>query len=95
MKTDMKKMHALTFCYEACDGNSPYAQTIAVSENRDALVEEMKKCIRKDTETDEDDEWNEDCNYKVVFQDDSGATLQHSSRINLQTHYSIKPVDVI
>ena len=95
MKTDMKKMHALTYCYEACDGNSSYAQTIAVSEDRDALVEEMKKCIQKDTETDENDEWNEDCNYKVVFQDDSDATLQHSSRINLQTHYSIKPVDVI
>ena len=95
MKTNMKKMYALTFCYEACDGNSPYAQTIAVSESQDALVQEMQKCLDEDTKIDEEDEWNEDCNYKVVSQDDSDAMLQHSSRINLYTHYSIRPVDVI
>lgn len=37
MKTDMKKMHALTFCYKACDGNSPYAQTIAVIKPVDVI----------------------------------------------------------
>ena len=91
----MKKMYALTFCYEACDGNSPYAQTIAVSESQDALVQEMQKCIDEDTKIDEEDEWNEDCNYNVVSQDDSDAMLQHSSRTDLYTHYYIRPVDVI
>lgn len=95
MKTDMKKMYALTFCYEASDGNSPYAQTIAVSESEDALVQEMQKCLDEDTEIDEEDEWNEDRNYKVDYQDDRGAKLHHTSRTSLYTCYTIRPVDLI
>lgn len=36
-----KKMHALTFCYEGYDDCSPYAVTIAVSEDVERLRAKM------------------------------------------------------
>lgn len=41
-------MYALTFCHEACNGNTPFAIPIAVSENRQKLVEKMRDCIEED-----------------------------------------------
>lgn len=62
-------MFALTYCFEGVDDNYPYACTIAVSEDIEKLRAEMEKCIEEDcTEpTDEDDEWNTDCNYQVFL----------------------------
>lgn len=89
-------MYALTFCYEACDGNEPYACTIAVSEDKDKLIAEMKKCVDEDTQIDEDDEWDEDCNYHIFKKyDDTDVYLQHNARTDLYTHYSISEVEVL
>lgn len=68
-----KTMFALTYCFEGVDDNYPYACTIAVSMDIDKLREEMKKCVEEDcTEpTDEDDDWNTDCNYQYRTHRDS------------------------
>lgn len=83
-------MYALTWCYEGCDDNTPIAQTIAVSEDKDKLVAELMQCINEDTQTNEDDEWSEDGNF-VVCQEFDGYSvrLQHSMRINLYCRYTI------
>ena len=88
-------MYALTFCYEGCDNNEPYAQTIAVSEDVDKLREEMEKCIEEDTQEIEDDEWDDSCNFQVLFIGDFQASLQHKARINLYTKYVIRNVNVL
>jgi hypothetical protein len=90
-------MYALTFCYEGCDDNYPYAVTIAVSENFDTLREEMENCIEEDTQENEEDEWDEDCNFQVYERvgDNQSiymVSLQHKARINLYTKYVIKKV---
>ena len=88
-------MYALTFCYEGCDNNEPFAQTIAVSEDVDKLREEMEKCIEEDTQENEDDEWDDSCNFQVFFNGDLQVSLQHKARINLYTKYVIRNVNVL
>jgi hypothetical protein len=90
-------MYALTYCYEGVDDNYPFAQTIAVSENIDTLRKEMEKCIEEDTQENEDDEWDDSCNFQVyerVVDNQSicMVSLQHKARINLYTKYVIKKV---
>lgn len=90
-------MYALTFCYEGCDDNYPYAVTIAVSENFDTLCEEMERCIEEDTQENEEDEWDDSCNFQVYerFGDNQSnciASLQHKARTNLYTKYVIRKV---
>ena len=93
-------MYALTYCYEGVDDNYPYAQTIAVSEDTDKLREEMEKCIEEDTQENEEDEWDDSCNFQVYerFGDNQSnciASLQHKARINLYTKYVIRNVNVL
>lgn len=91
-----KSIYALTFCYEGVDDNYPYAVTIAVSENFDTLRKEMEKCIKEDTQENEDDEWDDSCNFEVYQRiGDFQATLQHKARINLYTKYVIRNVNVL
>ena len=91
-----KSIYALTFCYEGVDDNYPYAVTIAVSEDVDKLREEMEKCIEEDTQENEDDEWDDSCNFKVYQRiGNYQATLQHKARINLYTKYVINNVNVL
>ncbi len=88
-------MYALTFCYEGCDNNEPFAQTIAVSEDVNKLREEMEKCIEEDTQEDEDDEWDDSCNFQVLFMGEAQASLQHKARTNLYIKYVIRNVNVL
>ena len=93
-------MYALTFCYEGCDDNYPYAMTIAVSEDFNTLREEMEKCIEEDTQKNEDDDWDDSYNFQVDQrvgdnQTISMVSLQHKARINLYTKYVIKNVNVL
>lgn len=90
-----KKLFALTFCYEGVDDNMPYAQTIAISEDKEKLIEEMKKCVKEDLLTDEEDEWNDDRNFKIYKEEHLKTILQHKARINLFTHYVIRTVKMI
>ena len=93
----MKRMFALTYCFEGVDDNYPYACTIAVSMDEEKLREKMMKCVEEDcTEpTDEDDAWDTDGNYQIVSNYGSEVILQHRKNINLYTSYKIQIVDVV
>ena len=94
-----KQIYALTFLYEGCDDSYPYALTLAVSDDKAKLVEELERHIEEDTTDDDEDEWNEDCNFKVneKWESDNyvGAILQHKTRINLYQKYTIRKVDFL
>lgn len=88
-------MYALTFCYEGVDDNAPFATTIAVSESVQRLREEMAKCVENDTRINEEDEWDDDCNFIVNRYYGDVVTLQHKERNNLYTSYRIHKVDIV
>lgn len=92
-------MYALTFCYEGCDDNSPYATTIAVSEDKEKLIAKMNECVEEDMrEPDEDedeDEWCTDCNWQVYRRYNDKVMLQHKALINLYSTYDITTVEVL
>ena len=91
-----KRMYALTFCYMGADNDDPFATTIAVSDSRQRLTEEMLKCVGHDTCIDEDDEWNDDCNFMVVRTNPGvEVILQHRKRINLYSEYKIQSVKIV
>lgn len=92
-----KTMYALTYCFDGVDDNYPYACTIAVSMDKEKLREKMMKCVEEDcTEpTDEDDDWNTDCNYQVFKNYGDDVILQHRKYINLYTTYKIHSVEVV
>jgi hypothetical protein len=87
-----KKMFALTYCNEGVDDSYPYACTIAVSEDIEKLRAEMNKCIEEDTRIDEEDEWNDDCNFSVYQRYNNKVVLQHNARTNLYVSYMITSV---
>jgi hypothetical protein len=92
-----KTMFALTYCFDGVDDNYPYACTIAVSMDKEKLREKMMKCVEEDcTEpTDENDDWNTDCNYQVFKNYGDDVMLQHRKYINLYTTYKIHSVEVV
>ena len=92
-----KTMFALTYCFEGVDDNYPYACTIAVSMDKEKLREKMMECVEEDcTEpTDENDDWNTDCNYQVFKNYGDDVMLQHKKYINLYTTYKIHSVEVV
>jgi hypothetical protein len=92
-----KTMFALTYCFDGVDDNYPYACTIAVSMDKEKLREKMMQCVEEDcTEpTDEDDDWNTDCNYQVFKNYGDDVMLQHRKYINLYTTYKIHSVEVV
>ena len=93
----MKKMFALTYCFEGVDDSYPYATTIAVSEDEEKLRKKMEECIEEDcTEpTDEDDAWDTDCNFQIVSNYGGEVTLQHRKNINLYAKYRIQHTEMI
>lgn len=96
-----KKMYALTFIYEGVDDCLPFAQTIAVSEDRDKLVAEMEECVAADCrEMDEDeledaDESWDNVNYEVCHRYDGEVILSHKENGDLYTKYTIREVRVL
>ena len=93
----MKRMFALTYCFEDVDYNYHYACTIAVSMDKEKLREEMMKCVEEDcTEPiDEDDAWDTDCNYQIVSNYGGEVTLQHRKNVNLYAKYRIQHTEMI
>jgi hypothetical protein len=90
-----KTMYALTFCYGGVDDNDPFAQTIAVSEDRNKLIEKMNECVKEDMEINEDDEWDDSCNFNIFLQLGNMTALQHNKRNNLYVKYEIRAVEVL
>jgi hypothetical protein len=99
MKTNENKMYALTYCYEGVDDNSPYAVTLAVSSDKQKLLDEMERCINEDCriseDEDEDDLWEDDHNYSVWKGYGDEVYLQHNTRTNLYTSYKVHEVEVL
>ena len=87
-------MWALTYLYEGCEGNDPYAQTMCVSEDREKIVAELKHLVEVDTTDNEEDEWDDsECNYKVVTEFNGiSVGLQHKKKCNLYASYTISKV---
>ena len=102
----MKQIYALTWCYEGVDDNTPSAQTLAVSDSKEKLIEEMQTFInmdceeikREDFEDDEEYEeeiWNDDANYEVASESKTDVLLRHRMRTDLYTRYRIHSVKFI
>lgn len=96
-----KKMYALTFIYEGVDDYLPFAQTIAVSEDRDKLITELKRCVEEDCrklnkkEIEELDENWDNVNYEVYENYDGQVVLRHKENNDLFTKYTIREVRVL
>ena len=98
-----KEMYALTYCYEGTDNTDPYGATLAVSEDKDKLIAEMRSCVAKDCEQpnpddedyDDGDEWNDDANFGVVHDYETEVVLQHRLNNNLYAKYTIRRVEVL
>lgn len=92
-----KKMHALTFCYEGYDDCSPYAVTIAVSEDVERLRAKMLECIAEDTRepNEDEDEYDDSINYEIDKQSKNEVLLNHRELCDLYTSYKIHEVNVL
>jgi hypothetical protein len=86
-------MYALTFLSEGTGTNLPYATTIAVSENKEKLYEELERCVQSDISINEDDEYDDTCNYEVHKKYTDEIVLFHRT-LELYTRYTIRAVDV-
>ena len=105
VKEEDKQMYALVYLYEGVDDDCPFAQTIAVSDDKEKLKLELKKCVEEDTrypdvdgddDDEEGDEWDTDCNW-IERQNYGGedVRLQHRKRINLYAQYYIHSVKLL
>lgn len=94
-----KQVYALTFLYEGHENSYPYAMTLSVSDDKEKLIAELDRYVEEDTADDEEDIWNEDCNFKVnekwVSDNYVGVILQHKTKIDLYQKYTIRKVDVL
>ena len=83
-------MNALVFTNEGYYDSTPYSTIIALSNDKNKLIEKMKECINEDIEVDEDDEFNEDCNFHITNDYGDTILLQHNSNDSLYTKYHIE-----
>ena len=88
-------MYALTYLYGGCSNTMPFAQTIAVSESRQTLVEEMQRCIEEDIDVNEDDIWSDSCNFEVFKEYVDKVTLIHRHIEDLYAYYEIRNTSVL
>jgi hypothetical protein len=87
--------YALIYLYEGVDDLQPFSTVMAVSSSKEKLQEKMLEWVDKDTEVNEDDEWDDNCNFHITSQYDSEVYLQHNNRTNLYAKYSIQIVEEI
>ena len=92
-----KKMYSLTYCYEGVDDSKPFAVTLAVSDDIEKLTKYMKECVAEDCREpeNEDEKWNDDCNYSVWKEFEGEVYLQHNANNNLYANYKINSVEVL
>lgn len=87
--------YALIYLYEGVDDLQPFSTIMAISSSKEKLQEIMLEWVDKDTEVNEDDEWDDNCNFHITSQFDSEVCLQHNNRHNLYAKYSIQIVEEI
>lgn len=92
-----KKMYSLTYCYEGVEGSSPFGLTLAVSDDIEKLKKYMEECVAEDCREpeNEDEKWNDECNYSILTKFDAEVYLQHNANNNLYVSYKINPVEVL
>lgn len=92
-----KTMFALIYCYEGVEDSLPYTSIIAVSDDKDKLIEKMTECATDDSmEVDnEDEEWETDRNYSVWELHPDTIKLRHNKYIDLYASYEIREVEVL
>lgn len=89
-----EKNYALIYLYEGTESQSPFSIVMCVSNNLNKVKEQMKEWITHDTQIDEEDEYNEDCNFSIAQEYDNEVLLSHN-KINLYTKYKIQSVEII
>lgn len=92
-----KEFFALTFIYEACDGNSPYATTIGVSDDKEKLIKKMQECAEEDCmpPNEDEDEWDDTLNFEVYEKTTHRIILRHRKREELYIEYFVQEVEFI
>ena len=92
-----KTMYALTYCYEGYNDNTPFGSTIAVSEDRNKLYDKLREMVAIDCREpeDEDDEYSDEFNWKVISDYTDFVILQHKANTNLYAKYRIDYVEVL
>ena len=88
-------MYALVYTYEGYHNSAPYSVVIAVSNDEDKLIKEMKKCITEDMIEDTDDEYNEERNFIIQREMDKSVILNHKYNQDLFIKYEVQIVDVL
>ena len=89
-----EKMYALIYLYGGTESQEPFSTCLGVSTDIEKLKNEMNNWVSGDCLVDEEDEWSEEGNYKVISQFENDIWLQHKKNINLYTKYIIQSVDV-
>ena len=82
-------MNALVFIYEGNYDNTPYSTIIAMSNDTDTLIKKMKECIKEDIEINEDDEYDDSCNFHITSDYTDIVTLKHNN-LDLYVSYRIQ-----
>lgn len=91
-------MYALTYIYEGAEDFLPYAVTLAISSDKEKLVQEMYQYVEDDclVPYDEDEQYDTDSNYQICERIEGvSVRLQHRVHIELYAMYSIKKVEVL
>ena len=95
---EKKEMYALTYCYEGCYDNTPFGSTIAVSEDRNKLISKMKEMVAidcREPDDDEDEEYSDECNWKIISDYNDFIILQHKANTDLYAKYSVNYVEIL
>lgn len=92
-------MYALTYIYEGAEDFLPYAVTLAVSSDKEKLVQKMYEYVEDDCclfPFDEDKQYDTDSNYQICERIDGvSIRLQHRVHKELYAMYTIKKVEVL
>lgn len=86
-------MYALTYINKGSYNSTPFASTSAVSEDKEKLRKELRKCVTEDCQIDED-ATNDNKNWSVLMQYDDVAELENSC-LEEYCKYSINKVEVL
>lgn len=90
----MEKMYALTYCFEGCFSRNSFATTIAISNDKDKLIEKMNICIQEDCKPiNEDDNVDELIGFKPYQFSECEVVLQHTIIDDLYVTYKISNVE--
>jgi hypothetical protein len=83
-------MYALVFTYEGYVASTPYSNVIAISEDKDKLIEKMREDVKQYLEIDNDNPHNENCNFHLEDDFTEEIVLQHNHNDDLYIKYFIQ-----